>query len=178
MFPGTDSLACVVLVTREPPLVARYSGRVRWYFCSSPSCTFFLVACCGWLGDPSSLRPLQGSPSIHQAFCIFMSWQKNDRLVEDARTRDPEQAFGTWGDVTGCPKKSTNRTKSGAVGLNFTMNMTWESLIRLSLSKKRPKNLFPDTRGASYLWLSQCTVAPTAFWRCVFFGIPCRSSSL
>ena len=55
------------------------------------------------------------------------------------------------------------------MGLNFTMNLTWEDLIRLSLSKKRPKNLFPDTRVAGYLWLSQCTVAPTAFWKCVFW---------
>ena len=50
------------------------------------------------------------------------------------------------------------------------MNMTCEGLIRLSLSKKRPKNQFPYTRGASYLCLSQCTVAPTAFWKCVFWG--------
>ena len=57
------------------------------------------------------------------------------------------------------------------MGLNFTMNMTWEGLIRLSLSKKRPKIQFLDTRGARYLWLSQCTVAPTAFWKCVFWGI-------
>ena len=40
---------------------------------------------------------------------------------------------------------------------------------------KRPKNRFPDTRGAVYLWLSQCTVTPTAFWKCVFFGTPCIS---
>ena len=52
------------------------------------------------------------------------------------------------------------------------MNMTWEGLIRLSLSKKRPKKSFPDTLGAGYLWLSQCTVAPTAFWKCVSFGHP------
>ena len=54
--------------------------------------------------------------------------------------------------------------------------MTWEGLIRLILSKKRAKNQFPDTRRAGYLWLSQCTVALTAFWKCVFFGTPCRSS--
>ena len=28
------------------------------------------------------------------------------------------------------------------MGLNFTMDMTWEHLILLSLSKKRPKNSF------------------------------------
>ena len=122
MFPGTDSLACVVLVTREPPLVARYSGRVRWYFCSSPSCIFFLVACCGWLGDPSSLRPLQGSPSIHQAFCIFMSWQKNDRLVEDARTRDPEKAFGAWGDVISEVKMSNGYIRNISTYLEWWRN--------------------------------------------------------
>ena len=52
------------------------------------------------------------------------------------------------------------------------MNKTWEGLIRLSLSKKRPKKLFPDTSGASYLWLNQCTAAPTALEKCVF-GTPC-----
>ena len=45
--------------------------------------------------------------------------------------------------IQGLQKKCTNRTKSkpklSAVRLNFTMNMTWEGLIRLSLSKKRPK---------------------------------------
>ena len=34
---------------------------------------------------------------------------------------------------------------------------------------ERPKNWFPGTRGAVYLWLSQCTVAPIAFWKCVFW---------
>ena len=58
------------------------------------------------------------------------------------------------------------------------MNMTWEGLIRLSLGKKRPKNYFPDTRGACYLWLSQCTVAPTEFWKWVFFGTPCILKSI
>ena len=51
-----------------------------------------------------------------------------------------------------------------ALGLNFTINMTLEGLILLSLSKKRPKNKFPDTRGAGYLWLSQ--------WKCVFLEHP------
>ena len=55
---------------------------------------------------------------------------------------------------------------------NFTMNITWEGLIRLSLSKKRQKIQFPDTRCAGYLWLSQCTVAPTALWKCVSLGHP------
>ena len=50
------------------------------------------------------------------------------------------------------------------------MNMTCEGLIRLSFSKKRPKNEFPYTRGAGYLCLSQCTVAPTALWKCFFWG--------
>ena len=45
---------------------------------------------------------------------------------------------------TGCPKKCINRTKSklSAVGLNFTMDMTWGRLILLSRIKKRPKNTF------------------------------------
>ena len=42
--------------------------------------------------------------------------------------------------LEGVPKKCTIRPKLSAVGLNFTMNMTWEGLIRLSLSRKRPKN--------------------------------------
>ena len=43
---------------------------------------------------------------------------------------------------TGCPKKCVNITKSklSALGLNFTMSMTWEGSTRLSLSKKRPEN--------------------------------------
>ena len=32
----------------------------------------------------------------------------------------------------------------------------------------------PDTRGVGKWWLSQCNVAPVAFWKCVFFGTPCR----
>ena len=52
--------------------------------------------------------------------------------------------------IQSVPKKCTNKTKSqpklSAVGLNFTMNMTWEGLIRLSLSKKRPKINF-QTQG-------------------------------
>ena len=32
----------------------------------------------------------------------------------------------------------------------LTMNMTWDGLIRLSLSEKRPKKS-PDIRGAGYL---------------------------
>ena len=50
-------------------------------------------------------------------------------------------------------------------------------LILLSLSKKRPKNQSPDTRGAGKWWLSQCTVAPAAFWKCVFWT-PCREKRL
>ena len=57
------------------------------------------------------------------------------------------------------------------------MNMTWEGLIRLSLRKKRPTFQFPDTRGAGYLWLSQCTMAPTASWKCVF-RTPCGAKAL
>ena len=52
------------------------------------------------------------------------------------------------------------------------MTMTWEGLFLLSLSKKRPKKWFPDTRGVGYWWLSQCTFAQKAFWKCVFLGHP------
>ena len=58
------------------------------------------------------------------------------------------------------------------MGLDFTIDMTWGRLILLSLSKKRPINQSPDTRGAGKWWLSQCTVAPAAFWKCVFLGHP------
>ena len=54
------------------------------------------------------------------------------------------------------------------MGLNFIIDMTWGPLILLSLSKKRPKKQSPDTRGAGKWRLSQCTVAPAAFWKCVF----------
>ena len=40
--------------------------------------------------------------------------------------------------------------KLSAVGPDFPMDMTWERLILLSLIKKRPKNIFPDTGGAGY----------------------------
>ena len=39
------------------------------------------------------------------------------------------------------------------------------------------KKSFPDTRGAGYLWLSQCTMAPTASWKCVF-RTPCGAKAL
>ena len=74
-------------------------------------------------------------------------------------------------------KKCTNRTKSSpklsAMGLNFTIGMTWGSLVLLSLDKKRPKNQSPDIMGAGKwdsagaLWLQQHS--KSAF----FFGTPC-----
>ena len=66
-------------------------------------------------------------------------------------------------------KKCTYRPKSLFTNHHFTIDMTWGHLILLSLSKKRPKNQSPDTRGAGRWWLSQCTVAPAAFWKCVFW---------
>ena len=48
--------------------------------------------------------------------------------------------------------------KVSAVGLNFTMDMTWGRLILLSLGKKQPKKHFP-----AHWWLSLCTLAPAAF---------------
>ena len=66
--------------------------------------------------------------------------------------------------IQGVPKKCTNRTNSlpklSAMGLNFTIEMTWGRLILLSLSKKRPKDQSQDTRGAGKWLFSQCTVAP------------------
>ena len=53
------------------------------------------------------------------------------------------------------------------------MYITWEGLIRLSLGKKQTKIWFPDTKGVSYWWWSQCVVGPAAFWKCAFFGTPC-----
>ena len=44
------------------------------------------------------------------------------------------------------------------MGLNFTMDMTWEGLILLRLSKKRPKKTAP--------WLQQHLLVH-------FFGTPC-----
>ena len=55
------------------------------------------------------------------------------------------------------------------MGLKFAIDMTWGRLILFSLSEKRPKNQSPDTRGTGKLWLSQCTVAPAAFLKCVFW---------
>ena len=51
---------------------------------------------------------------------------------------------------TGCLKNKLlielwariNITKLVALGPNFAMNITWEHLIMLSLSKKRAKNVF------------------------------------
>ena len=45
--------------------------------------------------------------------------------------------------IQGAPKNvliEQNHNQNWVLGLNFTMNMSWEGLIRLSLSKKRPKN--------------------------------------
>ena len=52
---------------------------------------------------------------------------------------------------------------------SFFFHKFWGRLILLSLCKKWPKNRSPDTRGAGKWWLSQCTVAPAAFWKCVFW---------
>ena len=46
-----------------------------------------------------------------------------------------------------CPKKSApeaqkSSPKFSAAGQNFSLDMTWERLILLCLSKKRPKNTF------------------------------------
>ena len=54
--------------------------------------------------------------------------------------------------------------------------MAWSGLVLV----RNDQNIqSPDTRGAGYLWLSQCTVAPTAFWQRVFLGhpigIPCNN---
>ena len=72
--------------------------------------------------------------------------------VKNAEVACEQQQIGILSKLLqGGPKKCTNRTKTypklSALGLNFTMNMTREGTTRLSLSKKRPKNQFPDTRG-------------------------------
>ena len=64
-----------------------------------------------------------------------------------------------------------------AVGPDFPMDMTWERLILLSLIKKRPKNIFPETRCAGYWWFSQCTVVPAAFYQSIFLT-PCIISNI
>ena len=73
--------------------------------------------------------------------------------------------------LQGVAKKLTKRKKSqpklSAVGLNFTMDMTWGRLILLSLSKKRPNKYFPGPSGANYWRMSiyaVCTLAPAAFY--------------
>ena len=55
------------------------------------------------------------------------------------------------------------------MGLNFAIDMPLGRLVLLNLSKKRPKNQSPDIRGAGKWWLSQCTVAPAALWKHVFW---------
>ena len=52
------------------------------------------------------------------------------------------------------------------------LGKAWSGLV---LVRNDQKINFPDTRGAGYLWLSQCTVAPTSF--CVFWT-PCRQQTL
>ena len=61
--------------------------------------------------------------------------------------------------------------KLSAVGLNFTMDMTWERLILLSLSEKRPKNIF-QAQGvpangdwACAPWLQQHSIL---FWDALY----------
>ena len=49
-------------------------------------------------------------------------------------------------DIQSVPSES----KVGSVGPNFSKNVTWERLIILSLSQKRPNNIFPDIGGVSY----------------------------
>ena len=48
--------------------------------------------------------------------------------------------------LLGVPKKVSNRKESkpklSSVGLSFTMDMTWDRLILLSISEKQPKNIF------------------------------------
>ena len=63
---------------------------------------------------------------------------------------------------TGCPKKMTkSKPKLSAVGPNFPMNLTWERLILLSLSKKWPKNIFPDKGviSARAPWFEQHSIS-------------------
>ena len=60
------------------------------------------------------------------------------------------------------------------MGVNFTMDMTWERLILPSLSKKRQKKRVPGPSGANHWWLSLwCTMAPWHHSISTFFGTTC-----
>ena len=69
--------------------------------------------------------------------------------------------------LQGVPKKwiiEKILTKIECCGAKFPMNMIWERLILVNLSKKRPSNIFPDTGDASYWWSSLCNVVQAAFY--------------
>ena len=59
--------------------------------------------------------------------------------------------------------QKTNQIEKNHVGLNFTMDRTWERLILLIPSKKRPKKDFLDPRDASHWLMSLSTMTPAAF---------------
>ena len=62
-----------------------------------------------------------------------------------------------------------------AVGLNFTMNMTWEGLIRLCLGKKRPKNNF-QIQGTPITYDPVCALWLEQPSESVFLGHPAHTS--
>ena len=72
---------------------------------------------------------------------------------------------------TGCSKKllteEKNPNQSECWGAKFSHE---NDLILLSLSKKRPKNIFPDIEGAAYGWFKQHSISQL-FWDTLYVNI-------
>ena len=72
---------------------------------------------------------------------------------------------------TGCSKKllteEKNPNQSECCGAKFSHE---NDLILLSLSKKRPKNIFPDIEGAAYGWFKQHSISQL-FWDTLYVNI-------
>ena len=66
-----------------------------------------------------------------------------DQVIIDINDSKEINDFAELDHLEGVPKKKYNRNKiitKSAVELDFIMTMTLEGLIRLSISKKQPKN--------------------------------------
>ena len=67
-----------------------------------------------------------------------------DQVIIDIDDCEEINDFAELDHLEGVPKiyyiKTKSKPKLSVVGLNFTMNITLEGLIRLSISKKQPKN--------------------------------------
>ena len=73
-----------------------------------------------------------------------------------------------------------SKPKSAAVGPNFTSDITWKPLILLSLSKKRPRNMFNNkviSRPLKFAFRGVCTTA-LGILLATFFETPCISDPL